>query len=101
MPRLHILGASGSGTTTLAAALCARHGWAHFDTDDFLWIKTDPPYTDMRPREERQAMLAAALDGARDWVGVGLDVRLGRCLHAAFRSGGVPVGADRDPHPSG
>lgn len=68
MPRLHTLGASGAGTTTLAAALCARHGWAHFDTDDFLWIRTDRPYTEMRPRAERQAMLAAALDGAPDWV---------------------------------
>lgn len=68
MPRLHTLGASGSGTTTLAAALCARHGWTHFDTDDFFWLKTDPPYTEMRPHEERQAMMMAALDGARDWV---------------------------------
>lgn len=68
MARVHILGASGSGTTTLARALCARHGWAHFDTDDYFWIRADPPFTDIRPIEERQAMLAAALDGAASWA---------------------------------
>jgi adenylate kinase family enzyme len=68
MPRLHILGASGSGTTTLAAALCARHGWKHVDTDDIFWITTDPPYTDIRPREERVALMQAALDQSQDWI---------------------------------
>ncbi len=33
--RLHIFGASGSGTTTLARALAKRCGWLHLDTDDF------------------------------------------------------------------
>jgi adenylate kinase family enzyme len=68
MPRLHILGASGSGTTTLAAALCARSGWKHVDTDDIFWILTDPPFTDIRPREERVALMQAALEGAVDWI---------------------------------
>jgi adenylate kinase family enzyme len=68
MSRLHILGASGSGTTTLAAALCALHGWQHVDTDDIFWIATDPPYTDIRPREERVALMGAALDQSQDWI---------------------------------
>jgi adenylate kinase family enzyme len=33
--RVHILGASGSGTTTLGMALSARFGYAQLDTDDF------------------------------------------------------------------
>jgi adenylate kinase family enzyme len=68
MPRLHILGASGSGTSTLAAALCARHGWKHVDTDDIFWLATDPPCAEIRPREERVTLMQAALDGARDWI---------------------------------
>lgn len=68
MTRLHVTGASGSGTTTLAAALCARNGWRHVDSDDFLWLATDPPYTDIRPREERVALMRAALDAATDWA---------------------------------
>lgn len=66
--RVHILGASGSGTTSLASRLCRRHGWAHFDTDDFFWIKTDPPYTEIRPTRERTDMLGAALAGASGWA---------------------------------
>jgi adenylate kinase family enzyme len=60
--RIHVLGASGSGTTTLAGAIARRFGHAHLDTDDFYWQPTDPPF--QRPREipERQRLLAAALD---------------------------------------
>ena len=41
--RIHILGASGSGTTTLGRALAARLQCPHFDTDDCFWLPTDPP----------------------------------------------------------
>ena len=34
--RLHTLGASGSGTTTLGRALAERLQCPHFDTDDYL-----------------------------------------------------------------
>ncbi|MGE0155298.1 MAG: AAA family ATPase [Reyranellaceae bacterium] len=68
MPRLHILGASGCGTTTLGRALCARHGWTQVDTDDVFWLPSDPPYADIRPREERVALMRSLLDAARDWV---------------------------------
>jgi len=65
--RIHILGASGSGTTSLGRSLCARHGWTHLDTDDFFWLKTDPPFTAIRPEPERIALLGGALE-APDWV---------------------------------
>jgi Shikimate kinase len=41
--RIHILGASGSGTTTLGRALAERLQYPHFDTDDSFWVPTDPP----------------------------------------------------------
>ena len=66
--RVHILGASGSGTTTLAAALAARLGCAHLDTDDFFWLPTEPKFQDVRPQPERTALLASALDSAGSWV---------------------------------
>lgn len=68
MPRLHILGASGSGTSTLGKALCARHGGTHVDTDDVFWLKTDPPFTDIRPREERVALMRRKLERAENWI---------------------------------
>lgn len=68
MSRLHILGASGCGTTTLGRALCARHGWTPVDTDDVFWLPSDPPYVDIRPHEERVALMRRLLDAASDWV---------------------------------
>jgi adenylate kinase family enzyme len=76
--RIHVFGASGSGTTTLGRALSQRLGVPHFDTDDFFWVKTDPPYQTSRAVPERQAMLRAALDGAPSgWVVSGSLVKWG------------------------
>jgi adenylate kinase family enzyme len=47
------VGASGSGTSTLAAALGKRLGIAHLDTDDYYWLPTDPPFEQARPTTER------------------------------------------------
>jgi adenylate kinase family enzyme len=68
MARVHILGASGSGTTTLGAALANRLGFAHVDADSLFWLPTDPPFTTKRPKEERQAMLLRLLPAADRWV---------------------------------
>ena len=66
--RIHIFGASGSGTTTLAAALGAKHGHRHLDTDDGHWLPTDPPYRDKRPPEARLALLRSAFAESPSWV---------------------------------
>lgn len=66
--RIHILGASGSGTTTFGRAIAARFGHTHLDVDDFFWEKTDPPFTRQREVEARRAMLGAALEAHPRWV---------------------------------
>jgi len=66
--RIHIFGASGSGTTTLGAAIAERFGHTHLDVDRFFWIPTDPPFTTIRDIPARRAMLAAALEGHPRWV---------------------------------
>jgi adenylate kinase family enzyme len=68
MPRIHILGASGSGTSTLGAALARRIGVPHADSDSLYWQPTDPPYTKPRPTEERQALLLRTLPVTGHWV---------------------------------
>src|SRR5688572_3226170 len=68
MNRIHIMGASGSGTTTLAVEMATRYGHRHLDTDDFFWMHTDPPYREKRPAEERRALLRQALREATSWV---------------------------------
>jgi adenylate kinase family enzyme len=66
--RIHIVGASGSGTTTLGAALAAEMGVAHQDSDHFFWLPTEPPFTTQRPQDERLPMLKAALPAEGSWV---------------------------------
>lgn len=57
MVRVHILGASGSGTSTLGAALARSLGIRHLDSDNFYWLPTAPPFTSPRAPEARLALL--------------------------------------------
>ena len=66
--RIHVLGASSSGTTTLGAALAERLDAAHLDTDRFFWEATDPPFTAKRPEAERIALMEAEMAGRPDWI---------------------------------
>jgi len=68
MPRIHILGASGSGTSTLGEALAERLGVAHADSDSFFWLPTDPPYRQPRPPAERLALAVRQLPPDGRWV---------------------------------
>lgn len=66
--RVHILGASGTGTSTLARALASRLSTQAFDTDDFYWRPTDPPFQDRRTPPERLALMQEVFLPRRDWV---------------------------------
>lgn len=57
MLRIHITGASGSGTSTLAAALATALGGVHLDADDYYWLPTSLPFTTKRDRSERLSLL--------------------------------------------
>jgi adenylate kinase family enzyme len=66
--RVHFVGASGSGTTTLAAALAERVGCPHLDTDDYYWLPSDPPFVHVREEEPRTALLRADLEKPGGWA---------------------------------
>jgi adenylate kinase family enzyme len=66
--RLHIFGASGSGTSTLGRALAESLGLFFVDTDDLYWQPTDPPFRKSRDRAARTALLSATLAGHSRWV---------------------------------
>lgn len=68
-PSIHITGASGSGVSTLGAALAARLGCVQLDTDSFYWLPTEPPFRQRREVAQRLAMLEAAFEAAcAGWV---------------------------------
>ena len=66
--RIHVTGASGSGTSTLGAMLADRFDIPHFDIDDYFWMPTDPPYASMRPVEERIRLIEGILSGLESWI---------------------------------
>jgi len=66
--RIHIFGASGSGTTTIAQVVAKTMGYKHFDTDDYYWLDTGQPYAQTRPIEERIALMEADLDPNGKWI---------------------------------
>ena len=68
MGRIHITGASGTGTTTLAGLLAAALDVRHFDADEYFWLPLDPPFTHKRPVGERNEKLINDLDTIPSWV---------------------------------
>ncbi len=66
--RVHLLGASGSGTTTLASALAKSMDCQHYDTDNFFWLPTSPPFQDIRKLPEREGLLKEALESCSMWT---------------------------------
>jgi adenylate kinase family enzyme len=66
--RVAITGAPGCGVTTLGAALAARLGAVHIDTDDHYWGATDPPYREKRDVPERLSRIGAEQARTGRWV---------------------------------
>ena len=62
------IGASGSGTTTIAKALCDRLNYLHLDTDNFFWEVTPQPFTTIRPIEKRKNLLQKELESNKKWI---------------------------------
>ncbi|MEL6644328.1 MAG: adenylate kinase [Pseudomonadota bacterium] len=78
--RIYILGASGTGTSTLGRALATELGLQAFDTDDFYWLPTDPPFAQARPIEDRIKLAQAMFLPRSNWV-----------IAGSFSSWGQPI----------
>lgn len=65
---IHIFGASGSGTTTLAKAMKEEWHFYHLDTDDYYWLDEGIPYTKTRLPKERIRLMKEALSNHENCV---------------------------------
>ena len=79
-----ITGASGSGTSTLGAALAKELGTAHLDADDYYWLPTTPPFTTKRDRTERLALALHDVRAKQNAVVTGSIMEWGLELENAF-----------------
>ena len=66
--RIHIFGASGSGTSTLGRRIAGRIGGKHLDTDDYYWQDTDPPFVEKRDPPERVEAIQRVVACVENWV---------------------------------
>lgn len=66
---IHILGAPGSGVTTLGRALAKILNIPHFDTDDYHWFTNDAlPYRRRRNPEHRRQLMRQDFEAQEQWV---------------------------------
>lgn len=84
MAHIHVIGASGSGTTTLGRAVADKLGVLHFDSDDFFWLPTDPPFTTPRDPQERVALLLPKLLPEQGWVFSGSALKWGQPIEPLY-----------------
>ncbi|MEX5729667.1 adenylate kinase family enzyme [Rhodovulum iodosum] len=87
--RIHITGASGVGCSTLARALADRLASQSFDTDDFFWRPSEPPFRVKRSRDSRVALMEEVFAPRGDWVLAGSlmgwgDALIPRLTHVIF-----------------
>lgn len=66
--KIHIFGASGSGVTTLGKALAQKWNYPYFDSDDYFWEKSDPPFTIRCDPELRNELLLHDLSQSEHWI---------------------------------
>jgi adenylate kinase family enzyme len=66
--RIHITGASGTGTSTLGSGLARTLRTPHIETDDAFWLPSEPPFQEIRPEAERRALLRERLAASDRWV---------------------------------
>lgn len=79
--RIHIMGASGSGTTTLGQALAEKLPHVHLDSDDYFW---EHKFTKQSDKTQRLAAIQRDLEHAGPWVLSGAVCGWGDELRAYF-----------------
>ncbi|MGL1893659.1 MAG: AAA family ATPase [Spirochaetaceae bacterium] len=79
--KIHILGASGSGTTTLAKSLCSQLKYKHLDSDNYFW---KDKYTTPQPRDIRLNNLRSDLIDLDSWILSGAIIDWGNPLIPMF-----------------
>ena len=84
MPRIHILGASGSGVSTLGGAVAAAIEVPQVDSDAVFWLPTEPPFQSARPLAERLALLLRQLPRDGDWVFSGSAISWAKPLEPCY-----------------
>ncbi len=65
---IHIMGASGTGTTSIGAALAKALSYNVIESDFYKWKQTVPAFQEMRPLEESNALLLEQIEKNKNLI---------------------------------
>ena len=82
--KILLFGASGSGTTTLGNEIEKRTDFKHLDVDDYYWKKTNPPFQEKIPLNQRNENLKADFNKSENVIVSGSMVSWGKEWETAF-----------------
>ncbi len=82
--KLNILGASGSGVTTLGKALAERWNVDYFDSDAFFWEQTSNPFSVRKDPKLRDETLLRNLNHKEQWILGGSVIQWDKEIHKHF-----------------
>ncbi|WP_073402501.1 adenylate kinase [Mucilaginibacter sp. OK098] len=66
--KIHIMGASCAGSTTLGMAMARQLSYPYFDTDKYFWQPSEIPFTSRYSFEDRNKMLKDDLLLSNNWI---------------------------------
>ncbi|WP_183562739.1 adenylate kinase [Mucilaginibacter sp. SP1R1] len=66
--KILVMGASCAGSTTLGTSLSQHFKYPLFDSDDYFWEKTNPPFMLRREPEVRNLMIAHDIAPHENWI---------------------------------
>jgi adenylate kinase family enzyme len=66
--KILVIGASGTGTSTVSAMLSKALQFPHIDLDDIFWVQTDPPFTHFRDKKALAEHMATQVYALDNWI---------------------------------
>ena len=82
--KINILGASGSGVTTLGKKLSLELGIDYFDSDDFFWKKSEIPFSTKIDPKVRDNNILQKLSSTENWILGGSVINWSKEIHNRF-----------------
>ena len=82
--KILVIGASGSGSSTLGQALAHKHGSLWLDLDDYYWLPTPTPYTEKRDPQTRYKMVLEDFQSSESVIVSGSPMNWGSALEDGF-----------------
>lgn len=79
-----IVGANGSGKTTMGKKLADLLGYKHMDIEDYYFKKSEIPYTNPRTREEVQKLMQADVKKNDKFIISAVNCDLGEYINSLY-----------------